>query len=54
MLMEVVGWLRESGLDVEQQQVGATAGEGTDPIRSDPMRSSSLRASAIVPGSLSR
>jgi len=33
--MEVVGWLRESGLDVEQQQVGATAGEGTDPIRSD-------------------
>jgi DNA-binding transcriptional ArsR family regulator len=32
MLMEVVRWLRESGLDVEQQQVEATAGEGADAV----------------------
>src|ERR1017187_7405601 len=32
MLMEVVRWLRESGLDVEQHQVGASAGEGADAV----------------------
>jgi hypothetical protein len=30
--MEVVRWLRESGLDVEQQHVEATAGEGADAV----------------------